>query len=354
MKDGLVVIGNDRFALLAIVGATGSGKSSLAVKLAKDLNGEVVNIDSVQVFKEFDVGSGKITKQEMSGVSHHLVDVLSPRDPLDVNSIVNLADLAISEIRAKGKLPIVVAGTSLYLKCLLGGIIEVPAEDKEFRESLQNIGTDELYKRLQSVDPLRANLLAPADRMRILRSLEIFHIAGVPHSRLIDEHKHKEDRYRALMLHLAWPREDLYRRIDKRCEMMVAGGLVAETKRIFEEYGEVQALTSLGYAQALDVIRGQARVEDLITEMQTKTRQFAKRQLTFWRNAPVSMGWGVQPVESGVILKSQEKPLKKGAALLDFMVYKWGYSELVANLKSALSSGNRHTELWHLSAKELE
>jgi len=347
------VTDNKKFDLVVVVGATASGKSALGVRLARDLNGEVVNLDSVQVFREFDIGSGKIPESEAAGVPHHLINILSPKDPLDVNEIVKRADQAIADIKAKGTLAIVVAGTSLYLKCLLGGIIDVPSEDKIFRESLESVDTSVLYGRLKEADPRRAEELAPADRMRIVRSLEIFHLTGMPHSQLIEEHKHKDDRYRALILHVAWSREELYQRIDERCAKMVADGLMVETQQIYSKYGQVAGLSSLGYAQAMDVILGKAQEEGLLSEMQTKTRQFAKRQLTFWRNSPSSMGWKIQPKEEGVVLKSKEKPLKRGAALLDFMVYNWGYSELVTKLKTSLSAGSQHTELWHLSAKEL-
>lgn len=348
------MIASGSFELIAVVGATASGKSALAVKLAKDFNGEVINLDSVQVFRELDIGSGKVTKSEMGGITHHLIDILEPNEPLDVNDMVKRADHAISQIKARGKLPIVVAGTSLYLKCLLGGLIDVPSEDKNFRDSLASIETQVLYKKLKEVDPSRAADLAPADRMRIIRSLEIYQLTGSTHSKIIQEHKHKEDRYRALLLHLAWTREDLYRRIEKRCERMVEQGLLVEARAIFDRYGKVAALASLGYAQALEVILGRESSDSLVTKIQTKTRQFAKRQLTFWRNSPLTMGWIVYPREDGEVLKSKEKPLKKGAALLDFIVYKWTYHELMANIRAAMSSVKIGTELWHLSAKELE
>ena len=340
--------------LIVVVGSTASGKSALGVKLSEVLNGEVVNLDSVQVFKRLDIGSGKITKEEMAGIPHHLIDIAQPNEQLNVGRIMELADQAILEIASRGKRPIVVAGTTLYLKCLLNGLVDIPGEDAEFRKSLSDVTTVELFNKLRELDPVRSTQLSQSDRVRIIRSLEIINSTGNLHSNLIAEHQHQEQRYRAIILNLCWPREKLYERIDSRCKNMIDGGLLNETADVLREYGKVGSFNALGYAQSLSVLEGVLDKNNLLTEMQTKTRQFAKRQLSFWRNQPESLKWSVLPESGeGVLLKSQDKPLKKGAELRDLYVMNHSFNEIVQKLRAGPIRPKGTVELWNIGAEML-
>lgn len=339
---------------IAVVGPTGSGKSALGVKLAEIFGGEVINLDSVQCFKGMDIGSGKIGREEMRGIPHHLIDIAKPHEQLNVGMVMELADRAILDILARGKRPIIVAGTTLYLKCLLNGLVDIPGEDPEFRKGIAAISTEELFEKLKKVDPARANQVLSGDRMRISRSLEIIEATGKPHSVLIAEHQHNEKRYSAIVLNLCWPRERLYERIDSRCRKMVEDGLLTETESILEEYGKVHSFNTLGYAQALSVLEGTLNQSDLLSEMQIKTRQFAKRQLSFWRNQPQALNWKVFPEpEQGELLKSKDKALKKGAMVLDSYVINVLFDELTEMLKAGFRNGQSTVEVWNIGAERI-
>lgn len=338
------------------MGATGSGKSDLAIRLARELNGEVVTLDSVQIYKDLDIGSGKVLPSERGEVPHHLLDVYSPDKQINVAEVVSLADEVICGIRERKRTPILVAGTSLYLKCLLHGILDTPGEDLEYRRKLDQYPTEELHDKLTALDPERAQELNKNDRVRIVRSLEIINsMGGSRHSELIKSHGHRESRYRAIILHLCWSREDLYSRIDKRCQIMLERGLVEETRRVVEKHGvTIPSLRTLGYSQALDLIHGNLNGDSILPEMQTKTRQFAKRQLTFIRNCAASLNWTTRPNGmEGEVLKSNLKPAKKGQLVADFRVLKYDFNALKCALLAYINDSKEGISLWHVSASDL-
>ncbi len=341
--------------ILVVVGATGGGKSNFAVKLSKHFGAEVVTLDSVQIYKDLNVGSGKITNDEMLGVPHHLLDEYSPNAQVNVAEVVSLADAAINKIRAKAKLPIIVAGTSLYLKCLLHGLVDSPGEDSSFRDSVADSTTEELHRRLVIVDPTRAAELNKNDRVRIIRSLEIEQLCGRPHSEIVNNHQHKEVRYPALIVNLCWTREKLYRRIDSRCETMLARGLIQETRTVIDSFGvSSPPLRTLGYKQAVDFLEGRISMDDVLVEMSTKTRQFAKRQLTFLRNAGDALGWFISPVSGqGVELKSNPSSVKKGQIIADFTVFNYEYSEVLTHISNHLNDKKPGVYLWNISAESV-
>jgi tRNA dimethylallyltransferase len=338
------------------MGATASGKSDLAITLAKELDGEVITLDSVQIYKELDIGSGKVSTEERGEIPHHLLDIYPPDKQINVAEVISLADQAICSVRGRKKTPILVAGTSLYLKCLLHGILDTPGQDSDYREKLEDIDTEDLYQELVSLDPARADKLNKSDRHRIIRSLEIINsTGGARHSELIKDHCHREVRYNAVVLHVCWSREDLYHRINKRCQLMLERGLLEETARVIENYGiSLPPLRTLGYSQSVNFLNGRYNRDLVLSEMQTKTRQFAKRQLTFIRNCAASLGWKTRPAgDEGEVLKSSITPAKKGQIVSDFRVVKYNLMELKSAVLAHINGPNQGIYLWHLSASSL-
>lgn len=353
LSNGLVVIDNP--PLVIIAGATGSGKSSVALKIAKSIDGEILNVDSVQLYRGFDIGSGKILPREREGVPHHLIDIRNGDNPINVSEFIDLADTAIKEIRSRNKRVIVVAGTTLYLKCLIHGIAQIPGKNVNLRLELEKLDTAELIRILQIKDPTSLKTISTSDRVRLIRAIEVEALTGKPFSALIEEHSHREVRYSAIALHLCWPREKLYERIDKRCEEMIRSGLIDETFSLKQKYGEaIFPLKSLGYAQALKFDSKDYDSDMVLSEIKIKTRQFAKRQLTFWRNQPLDLGWVVLPDNGeGIMLTSRVKPVRKGAVLNDFRVMELSLTQLIERLRAFDSSAMSRVQLWNISASQL-
>lgn len=280
--------------VLIISGPTASGKSALAVNLAKQFEGEVINADSVQVYRHFDIGSGKITGEEMAGVPHHLLSVLEPDEPFDAKQFSDMARALISEIANRGKLPIVVGGTGLYVRSLLHGLVATAGED-----GVEVTGsTDELYRELGEIDPGSAARVNRNDRVRIIRALKVALSSGSSLAELQHTHGNKELFCPAMVLVVAPEREVLYQAIDRRVEQMLAAGLVSETRAILERWGEVRPLGAIGYEQVLDYLKGELSEAELLPEIQRETRRYAKRQLTWWRNQPQALGWQARDGES--------------------------------------------------------
>lgn len=329
--------------LLVVCGPTASGKSSLAIKLAKELNGEIVNIDSVQLYKDFDIGSGKTLEKDQQGIAHHLIDIRSPDQPIDVALFNELANEAITKIRAAQKLPILVGGTSLYVKSLFHGLVDLPPQNIDLRKELEAQSSEQLYAKLKEVDLSSWHRISSKDKLRMVRALEVFHLTGKAISEIQEEHKFAEHKYEALFLALCWPRKVLYERINERCAWMLSQGLIEETVEIVKKYGrEIMPLKSLGYAQVLSYIDGAIRKEDLHKEIATQTRQFAKRQLTFWRNQPAKLGWSILPDQ-----KINE------SANNDFRTLSLDFNSLLNDTKQAISQTRGVNQLLYLEALPL-
>ena len=287
--------------ILLVAGPTASGKSSLALQLARHLNGELINADSVQFYKGMDIGSAKLMESELQGVKQHLVDLAEPNTPLDVAAFVRLADQESCELVDQGKVPIVVGGSSLYIKALLHGLAELPPGDSEIRAELEELTNEKLYERLQRLDPLRAGQLHPNDRLRVIRAIEtsILNLeagrqsASLAHS----THSFAEVRYQALILCLLPDRQQLYERINRRSALMIESGLIAETAELLAKYGpKTRALGAVGYRQVVEMLASGSTepampVSGLVEAISQATRNYAKQQYTFWRNEPPKRGW---------------------------------------------------------------
>jgi len=279
--------------LLVVVGPTASGKTELALELAERLDGEIVSADSVQIYRHFDIGSGKPSGAERARAPHHLIDVAEPDEPLDAARFAELAEAAIAEIRARGKRPIVCGGTFLWVRALVYGLAPAPPADPAVRarhaERVEREGRAALHAELARVDPESAARLAPNDAVRVSRALEVYELTGVPLSRFHAEHGFRVPRRPVRLVGVRRPREELDARIHARVERMLDAGWLDEVRALLARgYGETRPMGSVGYRQ---VTRALAEpVVDraaLTTEIVRATRVFARRQRTWLRDEPV-------------------------------------------------------------------
>jgi len=277
---------------VVISGPTASGKTSLSVELALALGGEVINSDSMQVYRGMDVGTAKPTPEEQRGIPHHLLDVVDPDEEFNAATYRSLALPLVEDIVSREKVCLVVGGTGLYIKGLLNGLFECPPADMEFRESLrremETLGTVVLYKRLEKIDPESSSSIHPNDGLRITRALEIFHLTGRPCSELAREHGFGDTPLRALKLCLEVDRERLYDRINKRSIIMVETGLVQETEELLKKgfLPDLKPMKAIGYRHIAKYLQGGWSLEEAVYNLQRDTRRYAKRQLTWFRADP--------------------------------------------------------------------
>lgn len=274
--------------IVCIVGPTASGKTRLGIELCKRLCGEVVSADSMQIYRGMDIGTAKPSLEERQGVVHHLFDVVSPMESYSVSRFVEDASAAIADIAARGKLPVVVGGTGLYIDALLrgGGFAEY---DEDYRQKLMKKAPEELLSMLQKVDPESAARLHIHDVKRICRALEIYHLSG----KTIGEHNELTQkappRYDACMIGLSCrDRAVLYARIEKRIDEMIEAGLLDEIHAL-QEAGisrDATSMQAIGYKELFSAVRGEEALSDAVSRLKQATRRLAKRQLTWFRRDP--------------------------------------------------------------------
>ncbi len=294
VEQALTVAQESPDRLLAVVGPTASGKTDLAVSLAERLGGEIVSADSVQVYREFDVGSGKPTARELARAPHHLVGTHAPLDPIDAASWAQAAARAIDDVRARGRVPIVCGGTFLWVKALLFGLAEAPPAPPEVRDRLRGLaetqGRPALHARLREVDPALAERLHPNDLVRVSRALEVWETTGRPLSAWQGEHAFARERYPARLVGVACDAVTLTERIRARARAWLAEGWVEEVQGLLARgYGDARAMGSVGYAQVRAMLAGELAREELETSIVRATRVFARRQRT-WLNH-VDVAW---------------------------------------------------------------
>jgi tRNA dimethylallyltransferase len=280
-------------ALLAIVGPTATGKTALAVALAEALGGEIVSADSVQIYRGFDVGSGKPTSEELARAPHHLVSAIDPLEHVDAAAWAQLAEQAIASVRDRGRVPIVCGGTFLWTKALLFGLAEAPAASAEVRERHQAIadrdGRPAVHALLRQVDAESAARLHPNDLVRVSRALEVHELTGKPMSAWHREHAFARPRHRARLMAIAYEPAVLTERITARVQGWLAAGWVDEVKDLLASgYGDARAMASVGYAQVRAAVEGALAPADLELAIVRATRVFARRQRTWLNHADVT------------------------------------------------------------------
>jgi tRNA dimethylallyltransferase len=289
--------------LLVIAGPTASGKSRLAVEVAERTSGEVVSADAFAVYRGMDIGTDKPDPATRRRVRHHLVDVADPSERFSAGDFVRLATAAISDIRGRGRVPIVAGGTHFYIRALLFGLFPAPPHDPTIRSDLERAWEDDpaaVTAELDRVDPDAAARIGPSDRQRILRALEVYRAGGEPISRLWKRHL-PEARYRPLIVAPERPRDELYARINQRVEVMFSSGLEEEVERILAsgQPPNAHALKAIGYRQVVELMAGRVDRRTAIERTQQASRNLAKRQLTWLRAQREGTLHWVAPAERG-------------------------------------------------------
>jgi tRNA dimethylallyltransferase len=340
---------------IAVCGPTASGKTALGITLARDLNGEVVNVDSVQVYAGADIGSAKATIAERQGIPHHLLDLVTPDKPMNAGEYREHAVAALKDISTRGKVPLLVGGSGMYLTILLHGIAEVPATPAHVRAAVAGLSREEQYDELTRVDPATAARLHVNDTQRVSRAIEIFRVTGKKPSEFFEAHKFGDRDVAALMIVICRERDELYERINRRSSAMIEGGVIEETRALLDRYGKVPVLETIGYKQACEYIAGDIPLERVAEEIALHTRRFAKRQMTFLRNEPAKRGWIVRPSDDEPARENVGFTTESKRALAEtkgFRAMELGEGELIARVQERLRTPLERTEVWYVCVKQ--
>jgi len=282
--------------LIVICGPTGIGKTSIGIRLAEKLGGEIISADSMQIYRTMDIGTAKPTAEEQNRVLHHLIDIVDPDEDFDAVRFAQMARDKVVQLHQKGVLPVVVGGTGLYIKALLQGLFQSNPVDPQIRERLtqeaEENGSSHLHDRLKQVDPATATRLHPNDAYRIVRALETIESTGRSISEHHQDHGFADEPFNALKIGLQMDRPKLYDRIDQRVDLMIEAGLVDEVKKLLGMgySADLKAMQSIGYRQVVDFIEGRLAWDECVRTLKRDTRRFAKRQFT-WFGADRQIQW---------------------------------------------------------------
>jgi len=278
---------SDSPLLVAIVGPTGSGKTAISLAVAERFSGEIVNCDSVAIYREFEIGTAKPSPEERTHAPHHLIDILDPEQQMTAGEYARIGREALEQIKQRGKMPIVVGGTGFYLRALLEGLFEGPERSDELRARLREIekrrGAEYVHRILGRLDRAAADRIHANDVPKVIRAIEVCLQARKPMTDLWEEGRDPLKGFRILRIGLNPERNALYTRINRRCEQMFEAGLIEETERLMKQYPNAPALASLGYKQAAQFLRGEITKKLAIWAAQQGHRNYAKRQLTWFR-----------------------------------------------------------------------
>jgi tRNA dimethylallyltransferase len=285
--------------LVVLAGPTGTGKTACAVEMASRVDGELVGADSVQVYRGFDIGSAKPGADELRGVAHHMIDVRDPDEPLDAGEYAALAGQVIAQVHARGRVPIVVGGTGLWIRALIRGLVDLPRPDPHVRARLeaeaQALGTPALHERLRQVDPKAASALHPNDGVRIVRALEVLEQTGTPLGEHHARHALGRPRHDALFVVLDLPKELHTPLIEARTRAMLDAGWVEEVRQLRARWGDgARAFGSVGYKQVLEHLRDGVPLAETETRIVKATRAYARRQRTWFGGDP-DVRWRTDP-----------------------------------------------------------
>ena len=276
--------------VIVICGPTASGKTALSIELAKKINGEIISSDSMQIYKDMNIGTAKPTKEEMQGIKHYLIDFVEPNTRYSVAEFKKDAEKAIEEILAKGKYPIIVGGTGLYIDSLIYGIEYQNIKlDEKYRKELEIIaqkdkGLEQLYNKAKEIDEKAIQKISPNDKKRIIRILEIYKATGKNKTEQEEESRKKGIKYDFKVFAINMEREKLYERINQRVDIMLQQGLIREVEDLLKKYDEFPtAMQGLGYKEVVEYLENKCTKEEMIEKIKMETRRYAKRQLTWFR-----------------------------------------------------------------------
>lgn len=284
---------NKKIKVIAIVGPTASGKTAYSIELAKQINGEIISADSRYVYKGFDIGTAKPTKEEQDGIPHHMIDIVEPEFEYSAGLYKQEASKLILEINSKGKIPIITGGTGLYIDILLKNydLPQIEA-NRELRDSLMQLETETLFEKLAKLDKDATNIIDSNDRKKIIRAIEIITTSG---KTLNETRGIGESKYEIEWLGKNFDRDTLYARIDKRVDIMVETGLIEETKALLQKHGKIPNLVNtIGYREIISYLDNNCSLEEALDLLKKNTRNYAKRQLTWFRRNQ-DIKWDVYP-----------------------------------------------------------
>lgn len=300
--------------VIVIVGPTAAGKTSLSIALAKEFNGEIINGDSMQVYKGLDIGTAKVSLAEQAEIPHHLIDEVTVHDRYSVSDFQKKGRQWIGDITKRGKVPIIVGGTGLYIDSLLydvslGGTGETDFKFREKKESEAELyGVENLWAELREVDPAAAKTIHANNVRRVIRALEVYHTTGIPFSEYQKEREEKESLFDVKIIGLTTDRSLLYNRINERVYKMIEQDLESEAKWLFDQnLIDSQAIRGIGYKEWIPYFNKENSIEQVIAEIQQNSRRYAKRQLTWFRNRTKQVSWWdlVNDPESEIKLKEE-------------------------------------------------
>lgn len=275
--------------VIVIVGPTAIGKTDLSIQLAKELQTEIISGDSMQVYKGMDIGTGKITKEEMADIPHYMLNIRQPNEDFSVATFKELVEEHIKVINEKGKIPIIVGGTGLYIQAVLFDYqFSEQKRDEKFTKELENLlereGNIALHEKLKKVDPIQASKIHPNNYRRVIRALEVFESTG---KTMTERHKtqNKVSKYDYVLIGLEMNRDKLYDRINRRVEKMVQDGLVEEVRALYDKgFSHTQAMKAIGYKEIIPYLEQEMSLDEAVSILQRNSRRYAKRQYTWFKN----------------------------------------------------------------------
>ncbi len=280
----------EKIPLIVIAGATASGKTSLSIQLAHELDGEIVSADSMQIYKYMDIGTAKPDLGEREGIPHHMIDIVTPDTNFSVADYTVMAHEAIADIHNRGKMPIMVGGTGLYISSVVNDVDFAEGDDNsEIRKELfalaEKKGKGYLHKMLEEIDPASAEKIHENNLKRVIRAIEIYKLSGEKLSEHNKKSKEKESRYEPVMMQIVWDRELLYERINKRVDMMIEAGLEAETKKLYNMgyASDLTAMQGIGYKEMFEYFNGDITFDEAVEKIKQGSRNYAKRQNTWFK-----------------------------------------------------------------------
>jgi tRNA dimethylallyltransferase len=276
------------YPAVAVLGPTGSGKSALALSIARSFRGEVINCDALQIYLGMDIGTAKASWEERLEIPHHLLDLRRPGEDFSAGDYLRAGRETLRRIQAKGTLPVIAGGTGFYFRALSKGLFEGPGRSEDLRVRMRRVlerrGSVRLHRALARVDPEAAGRISPADASRIVRAYEVFLLTGKPISCWQQQPTDQLTGFRWLKLAISWPREALYERIDRRVDTMIQRGFIEEVRELLRSYPpDSHAFKAIGYGQIAAFLEGRTKLEDAVEEIKRETRRYAKRQLTWFR-----------------------------------------------------------------------
>ncbi|MFD0771196.1 tRNA (adenosine(37)-N6)-dimethylallyltransferase MiaA [Bacillus sp. CGMCC 1.60114] len=278
-----------RDKVIVIIGPTAVGKTKLSIELAKALNGEIISGDSMQIYRNMDIGTAKVTEEEMDGIPHYMIDIKNPEDSFSVAEFQELVRGHIADITKRGKLPIIVGGTGLYIQSVLYDyqFSDEPGDPvyrKLLEQQAEEYGVEYVHKKLEEVDLISAKRIHPNNVRRVIRALEIFHTTGQTMSDQLEKQEN-ELLYDVALIGLTMNRDLLYSRINLRVDIMMEQGLLAEVERLYEDgVRDCQSIQAIGYKELYEYFEGEISLEEAVMALKTNSRRYAKRQLTWFRN----------------------------------------------------------------------